>query len=72
MTTQPQWLIWSNEHGAWWKPGRYGYTKSRLEAGRYSFEEAAEICTDANAQRQDVQQPNEAMILDTYEPTMEM
>jgi hypothetical protein len=41
-------LIWSEEHGAWWKPGRIGYTRSIREAGRYSFDEAAEIVDTAN------------------------
>ena len=38
------WLIWSNEHGAWWKSARRGYTPNREEAGHYSFAEAVEIC----------------------------
>ena len=40
-------LIWSNEHRAWWGPGRAGYVKRVAEAGRYSREEALDICTDA-------------------------
>lgn len=42
------WLIWSNEHRRYWKPARLGYTDSPSEAGRYTFEEAAEICAEAN------------------------
>lgn len=38
-----EWLIWSNEHGAWWGPQRSGYTTEVNHAGRYTFEEADEI-----------------------------
>jgi hypothetical protein len=41
-------VIWSEEHGAWWAPGRSGYTRSLSNAGRYSKEEAQEIVTGAN------------------------
>ena len=41
-------LIWSEEHGAWWRPGRAGYTRSIREAGRYSLEEAGDIVKKAN------------------------
>jgi hypothetical protein len=41
-------LVWSEEHGAWWRPGRMGYTRSIREAGRYSLEDAADICERAN------------------------
>jgi hypothetical protein len=40
-------LIWSNEHGAWWGPGRMGYVKRVADAGRYSPREALEICIKA-------------------------
>lgn len=42
-----QWLIWSNEHRAWWKPMKCGYTRDVQEAGRYSYEEARRIVDDA-------------------------
>jgi hypothetical protein len=42
------WLIWSNEHRAWWGPGRHGYTTLTDRAGRYSRQEAAEIVGQAN------------------------
>ncbi|MEV6035994.1 hypothetical protein AB0L65_32905 [Nonomuraea sp. NPDC052116] len=41
------WLVWSNEHGAWWKPNRRGYTGDIWQAGRYTETEAAEICRKA-------------------------
>lgn len=36
-------LIYSHEHGAWWKPEWDGYTDTVAEAGRYTFEQAAVI-----------------------------
>ena len=59
-----EWLIWSNEHGAWWAPGHRGYVKSREKAGRYSFEEACMIVEGANRSMSNDGVPNEAMILD--------
>ena len=41
-------LIWSEEHGAWWKPGRWGYTTSMAKAGHYSEGVAEEIVRRAN------------------------
>ena len=41
-------LIWSNQHKAWWKPNRVGYTKSVREAGRYPLITAIDICEGAN------------------------
>jgi hypothetical protein len=40
-------LIWSNEHRAWWGPGRAGYERRVEDAGSYSREEALDICADA-------------------------
>lgn len=59
-----EWLIWSNEHNAWWAPKNNGYVRSRAKAGRYSFEEASMIVEGANRHRDDDAVPNEAMILD--------
>lgn len=41
-------LIWSNEHRAWWRPQRQGYTSSIHEAGQYTRENAFKICKNAN------------------------
>ena len=47
MTDETICLIWSNEHRAWWAPGRMGYTKTLDKAGRYSLAEAISICAGA-------------------------
>jgi hypothetical protein len=39
-------MIYSHEHGAWWRPRRTGYTGVLAEAGRYGAEEAEQIVTD--------------------------
>ena len=36
------WVIWSYEHRAWWKPGDMGYTTDFEQAGRYTQAEAVE------------------------------
>jgi hypothetical protein len=33
-------LLWSNKHEQWWKPGALGYTPHVEEAGRYTKAEA--------------------------------
>lgn len=40
-------LVWSNEHQMWWRPGRSGYTPFIEEAGRYSHDDAARIVSSA-------------------------
>lgn len=41
-------LIWSEEHGAWWLSSSNGYTRSLAKAGRYSRKEAEDIVEAAN------------------------
>lgn len=41
-----RYMIWSHEHGAWWMPNSSGYTSDAAQAGRYSYDEAAEIVMD--------------------------
>lgn len=43
-----QWLIWSNEHAGFWTPNRHGYTRSLVDAGRFSDEEAKAIVERAS------------------------
>lgn len=55
------WLVYSNEHRAWWGPGHHGYTTDTDRAGRYSHAAAAAICAQANIVPRDP--PNEVMVL---------
>jgi hypothetical protein len=57
-----EWLIWSIEHGAWWAPNSLGYTKSRKNAGLYSWDDALAIVRGANTGLNDQTPPHEAMI----------
>lgn len=45
---QDNWIIWSNEHDAWWRANHNGYTSLQADAGVYSYEEAVSICAGAN------------------------
>ena len=46
--TAEKFLIWSNEHRAWWKPGRSGYCIAVEAAGRYSHADALAISVAAH------------------------
>lgn len=46
--SEQKFLIWSEEHGAWWREARAGYTRTLYNAGRYSEKEAREIVLNAN------------------------
>lgn len=37
-----KYLVWSIEHNAWWRQNGAGYTKNRIEAGRFTLKEALE------------------------------
>lgn len=56
-------LIWSNEHGGWWGPGRRGYVRIIALAGRYHPDVAAQICADANEYLPKGQEPNEVAVV---------
>ena len=40
-------VIWSFEHRAWWRPNSQGYTPHLDEAGRYTKDEAGDIVTSS-------------------------
>jgi hypothetical protein len=64
MITMPElYLVWSNEHGRWWRPGHQGYTGIIALAGRYRRKEAMEICDSANFAIPKGREPNEVMVL---------
>lgn len=44
MTTH---MIYSHEHGAWWRPRRLGYSSVLAEARCYSAQDAEQIVADA-------------------------
>jgi hypothetical protein len=43
-----EYLIWSNEHRAWWRSDSKGYTLHVDTAGRYSRAEAIKISSHAH------------------------
>lgn len=47
MTDREHYLVWSNEHKAWWRAGHAGYTYHLSQAGRYTRAEALSICSHA-------------------------
>ena len=46
------WLVWSNQHGMWWRGGERGYTRYIEEAGRYTHAAAAAIVARATCDGQ--------------------
>jgi hypothetical protein len=59
LLTQPLWLVWSNEHRAWWGPNRSQYYWDITAAGRYTIEEALKICAARGVERGDGINPPE-------------
>jgi hypothetical protein len=58
-----QYLVWSNEHQAWWRPNSAGYSTDVRNAGRYSRAEAIEISgTARNGWRKPERLPDELAI----------
>lgn len=54
-----RYVVWSNEHRAWWGPNRCGYTLSIAKAGRYSREEALSIARGRDGWRLGHSNPDE-------------
>jgi hypothetical protein len=48
MNPETLYVIWSEEHQAWWLPNAAGYTRELVRAGRYSRAAAETIVTEAN------------------------
>lgn len=44
-------MIWSSEHGAWWKPGAAGYTNVADAAGRWSFAHAFDLVSHCGPEK---------------------
>lgn len=42
------WVVWSNEHDAWWGPNHCGYYQSLLGAGLYTETEAKAIASHSS------------------------
>lgn len=55
-------LIWSNEHNAWWAPGSRGYTPDVSQAGIYGEKQAYEIVQNANRYQYAPDPPNECLV----------
>ena len=61
MNPLPQvFLVWSNEHAAYWCPNEEGYTRDANKAGRYDLEKASQICNTASYGS--IGTPNETML----------
>ena len=62
-------LIWSNEHRAWWRPNSCGYTSKLREAGHYSRNEAITISSRARDGWKEGEPPPEipVRIVDAFE-----
>lgn len=56
-------LVWSNEHSAWWGPNNAGYYSKIEAAGRYTREEALGICIGARGGRRFNENPSEVPVL---------
>lgn len=57
-----EYLVWSNEHRAWWGPNNCGYYTAMDSAGRYTREQAIAICRNARGGRQFNENPSEVPI----------
>jgi hypothetical protein len=62
-TPKKEWVIWSNEHAAWWKPYERGYTYVFQEAGLYTEDEVKRILEKANIVEYGKGIPNEVALL---------
>ena len=67
-----RYLIWSEEHLAWWgrDPTNFNYTRSIQHARRYSKEEAAKIVANANRLLKPGTFPHEFVVAEPVDPEM--
>ncbi|TIN21516.1 MAG: hypothetical protein E5Y59_01795 [Mesorhizobium sp.] len=56
-------LVWSNEHKAWWGPDNAGYSTTLEAAGRYTRDGAMGICIGARGGRRFNDNPSEVPVL---------
>lgn len=63
-----EYLIWSNEHEGWWRPGRHGYTRVIQWAGVYSEREALQILADCSMGEQVKAHDNIGLYADSTVP----
>lgn len=63
MTDSNEYLVWSNEHRAWWGPNNAGYYGSIDAAGRYTRADALKICVNARGGRRYNENPSEIPVL---------
>lgn len=56
------WIIWSNEHGGFWRTNGWGYTQLVESAGVYGRAQAQRICHDGNHWQPPGATPNEVML----------
>lgn len=54
-------LVWSNEHGAYWGPNNCGYYTDVWSAGRYTLEEGMKCC-DTRSQTKECPVPEYLVI----------
>lgn len=57
------WVVWSNEHRAWWRANHAGYTTALLGAGLYTEAEAKEIEREAGHASRADRKPEKAFTL---------
>lgn len=62
-TISDDYVIWSNEHSAWWGPKHCGYYTHLSSAGRYTRDEALKVCVHARGGREFNKNPSEVPIL---------
>jgi hypothetical protein len=56
-------LVWSNEHHAWWGPNNAGYYRKLEAAGHYTRADALKICVNARGGRRYNENPSEVPVL---------